>query len=130
MIEAKIRVIDRYGGSYIPQQNRRECIFVKYNGLLRLFYKGRVGGISSGIIQVSCTGDETEGIKIWIGNKKTLLAFCVAICYSEEQAHEQYNKVTDAVYSKASGGCYEVIFDAIEKDRLIPPTEEQKNFQK
>lgn len=129
MIEAKIRVIDRYGGGYIPQQNRRECIYVKYNGLSRTFYKGRCGGIDNHAVQVSCLITEAGSIEVWLGNKRTLQAFCVAVCDSEEQADEQYRRVVEAVY-KGACGYYHISFEAVEESRLIPPTEEQKNFQK
>lgn len=129
MIEAKIRVIDRYGSGYTPQQNRRECIYVKYNGLSRTFYKGRCGGIDNHAVQVSCLITEAGSIEVWLGNKRTLQAFCVAVCDSEEQADEQYRRVVEAVY-KGACGHYHISFEAVEESRLIPPTEEQKNFQK
>lgn len=129
MIEAKIRVISITNGVYIPQQNRRECIYVKYNGFSRTFYKGRCGGIDSHVVQVSCLITEAGSIEVWLGNKRTLQAFCVAVCDSEEQANEQYRRVVEAVY-KGVCGHYHISFEAVEESRLIPPTEEQKNFQK
>lgn len=129
MIEAKIRVISITNGVYIPQQNRRECIYVKYNGFSRTFYKGRCGGIDSHVVQVSCLITEAGSIEVWLGNKRTLQAFCVAVCDSEEQANEQYRRVVEAVY-KGACGHYHISFEAVEESRLIPPTEEQKNFQK
>lgn len=129
MIEAKIRVINITNGVYIPQQNRRECIFVKYKGFSRTFYKGRCGGIDSYVVQVSCLITEAGSIEVWLGNKRTLQAFCVAVCDSEEQADEQYRRVVEAVY-KGACGHYHISFEAVEESRLIPPTEEQKNFQK
>lgn len=129
MIEAKIRVISITNGVYIPQQNRRECIYVKYNGFSRTFYKGRCGGIDSHVVQVSCLITEAGSIEVWLGNKRTLQAFCVAVCDSEEQANEQYRRVVEAVYKGACGHYY-ISFEAVEESRLIPPTEEQKNFQK
>lgn len=129
MIEAKIRVISITNGVYIPQQNRRECIYVKYNGISRTFYKGRCGGIDNHTVQVSCLITEAGSIEVWLGNKRTLQAFCVAVCDSEEQANEQYRRVVEAVY-KGACGHYHIIFEAVEESRLIPPTEEQKNFQK
>ena len=129
MIEAKIRVTSITNGAYIPQKNRRECIYVKYNGLSRIFYRGGVGGIDCNIVQVSCLINETGSIEVWLGNKRTLQAFCVAVCDSEEQANEQYRRVVEAVY-KGACGHYHISFEAVEESRLIPPTEEQKNFQK
>lgn len=129
MIEAKIRVISITNGVYIPQQNRRECIYVKYNGISRTFYKGRCGGIHNHTVQVSCLITEAGSIEVWLGNKRTLQAFCVAVCDSEEQANEQYRRVVEAVY-KGACGHYHISFEAVEESRLIPPTEEQKNFQK
>lgn len=129
MTEAKIEFINITNGYYIPQKNLRERIHIKYNGLSRLFYEGKCGGIDSNIIQVSCLINEAGSIEVWLGNKRTLQAFCVAVCDSEEQANEQYRRVVEAVY-KGACGHYHIIFEALEKSRLIPPTEEQKKFQK
>ena len=125
MIEAKIRFISITNGIYIPQKNRRERIYVKYNGFSRLFYEGRCGGIDCNVVQVSCLINEAGSIEIWIVNRRTLQAFCVAVCDSEEQANEQYRRVVEAVY-KGAGGSYHISFEALEKSRLIPPAEEKK----
>ena len=128
MIETKIRFISITNGIYIPQKNRRERIYVKYNGFSRLFYEGRVGGIDCNIVQVSCLINEAGSIEVWLGNKKTLQAFCVAICDSEEQANKQYKRVVEAVY-KGACGHYHISFEAIEKSRLIPPAEINKEYK-
>ncbi len=129
MIEAKIQFISITNGTYIPQKNRRERIYVTYNGLSSLFYEGRVGGIDFNIVQVSCLINEAGSIEVWLGNKKTLQAFCVAVCDSEEQANEQYRRVVEAVY-KGAGGHYHIRFEAMEKSRLIPPAEINKEEKK
>lgn len=125
MIEAKIRFISITNGIYIPQKNRRERIYVKYKGYSLLFYEGRCGGIDNNTVQVSCLINEAGSIEIWIGNRRTLQAFCVAACDSEEQANEQYRRVVEAVY-KGAGGSYHITFAAIEKSRLVPPAEINK----
>lgn len=129
MIEAKIRFISITNGIYIPQKNRRERIYVTYNGLSRLFYEGRVGGIDNHAVQVSCLITEAGSIEVWLGNKRTLQAFCVAVCDSEEQANEQYRRVVEAVY-KGACGHYHISFEAMEESRLIPPAEINKEEKK
>lgn len=125
MIEAKIRFISITNGIYIPQKNRRERIYVTYNGFSRIFYEGRCGGIDCNVVQVSCLINEAGSIEVWLGNKRTLQAFCVAVCDSEEQANEQYRRVVEAVY-KGAGGHYHIMFESMKKSRLIPQAEINK----
>ena len=127
-VKAEIKLREQYKGySYVPQRNKRETVFVNYNGYAIRLLHSRIGNIDGGAIQPFAfiyEEEKTKFFKIWIlsaieflrNKKKEGYMYCVAICDSEDEVNEEFRRVQNAIYA-ASCGANVVTFTALERKK-------------